>query len=436
MPEENPYSLIIRRYFEESPEKAARTLEGMQEEEVAEVFKVLPNDLAATTIRHLQTHYAASLLSGNNEDLVKKVVKHLEPDHVGHLFLHLQPESKEQFIQYLTPKQKKNIQDQLSFPEESVGRIMSTRYLSFTAETSVKSATRKIRKLAQSRIPQSYLYVTSKDSKLLGILNMRDMLLADPEKKLEEIMRTELFSLHTFTDVEEAAAELSKRRYFAAPVVDGENHLLGIVRAENLMSEVQEDAIEDMQKIFGSSGHEKAFSSIGFALKNRLPWLHVNLLTAFMAASVVAFFEDIIAKITILAVFLPVVAGQGGNGGAQSLAIVMRGLVMREIPKKKSLQLIMKESLVGLIGGVVTGLVTAMIAWGWFGNHYLGLVVGLGMMVTMLAAGLAGSAIPLVMKRIGLDPAQCSNIILTTVTDVVGFFAFLGFAVIFKDKLM
>jgi len=265
---------------------------------------------------------------------------------------------------------------------------------------------------------------------------MRDMLLADPEKKLEEIMRTELFSLHTFTDVEEAAAELSKRRYFAAPVVDGENHLLGIVRAENLMSEVQEDAIEDMQKIFGSSGHEKAFSSIGFALKNRLPWLHVNLLTAFMAASVVAFFEDIIAKITILAVFLPVVAGQGGNGGAQSLAIVMRGLVMREIPKKKSLQLIMKESLVGLIGGVVTGLVTAMIAWGWFGNPYLGRVVGLGMMVTMLAAGMAGSGIPLVMKRIGLDPAQCSNIILTTVTDVVGFFAFLGFAVIFKDKLM
>jgi len=160
------------------------------------------------------------------------------------------------------------------------------------------------------------------------------------------------------------------------------------------------------------------------------------LLTAFMAASVVAFFEDIIAQITILAVFLPVVAGQGGNGGAQSLAIVMRGLVMREIPKNKSLQLMMKESLVGLIGGVVTGLVTAMIAWGWFGNPYLGLVVGMGMIVTMLAAGLAGSAIPLVMKRIGLDPAQCSNIILTTVTDVVGFFAFLGFAALFKDKLM
>ena len=436
MSESQPFAPILLDYFTENPQKAARTLEEMEESEVAEVFKILPPDLAATTIRHLQTHYAAELLSGNNEDLVKNLVKHLEPDHVGHLFLHLQPEAKEQFIKYLSPKQKKNIQEQLSFPEESVGRIMSTRYLSFTAETSVKSATAKIRKLSKSRIPQSYLYVTSKDSKLLGVLNMRDMLLAEPEKKLEEIMRTELFSLHSFTDTEDAAAELSKRRYFAAPVVDGENHLLGIVRAENIMSEVQEGALADMQKIFGSSGQEKAFSSIGFSLKNRLPWLHVNLLTAFMAASVVAFFEDISAQITILAVFLPVVAGQGGNGGAQSLAIVMRGLVMREIPKNKSLQLMMKESLVGLIGGVVTGLVTAMIAWGWFGNPYLGLVVGMGMIVTMLAAGLAGSAIPLVMKRIGLDPAQCSNIILTTVTDVVGFFAFLGFAALFKDKLM
>lgn len=436
MSENNPYLPIILKYFEESPEKAARTLEEMEENDVVEVFNLLPPDLAAATIRHLQTNYIASILAGTSEDLLKNLIARLEPDHVGHLFLHLEADAKEEFIKYLTPKQKQYIQDQLSFPEESVGRIMSTRYLSFTANTSVKSATAKIRRLSKGRIPQSYLYVTSKDSKLLGVLNMRDMLLADPESKLEQIMRTELFSLHSFTDVEEAAAELSKRRYFAAPVVDGENHLLGIVRTESLMSEVQEDAIEDMQKIFGSSGHEKAFSTIGFSLKNRLPWLHVNLLTAFMAASVVAFFEDIIAKITILAVFLPVVAGQGGNGGAQSLAIVMRGLVMREIPKNKSIQLILKECLVGLIGGIVTGLVTAMIAWIWYGNPYLGLVVGLGMVVTMLAAGLAGSGIPLLMKRMGLDPAQCSNIILTTVTDVVGFFAFLGFAVIFKDKLV
>jgi magnesium transporter len=162
----------------------------------------------------------------------------------------------------------------------------------------------------------------------------------------------------------------------------------------------------------------------------------VNLATAFLAAAVVALFEDIIAKITVLAVFLPVVAGQGGNAGAQSLAIVMRGLVMREIPKDKVKRLILKETWLGAVSGTVTGLVTALVAWAWDGNPWLGLVIGLAMIVNLLAAGMSGAAIPILMKTVGLDPAQCSSIILTTVTDVIGFFAFLGFAVVFQSHLI
>ena len=151
-----------------------------------------------------------------------------------------------------------------------------------------------------------------------------------------------------------------------------------------------------------------------------------------MAASVVALFEGIIAKMTILAVFLPVVAGQGGNAGAQSLAVVMRGIVMREIPKNRTWALILKEGKLGAINGAIIGIVTAIVAWIWVGNPYLGLVIGLGMLVNLFFAGLSGAAIPIIMKRIGLDPAQSANIILTTITDVIGFFAFLGFAVYFK----
>jgi len=155
-----------------------------------------------------------------------------------------------------------------------------------------------------------------------------------------------------------------------------------------------------------------------------------------MAASVVALFEDIIAKITVLAVFLPVVAGQGGNAGAQSLAVVMRGLVMREIPQNKAGKLILKETLIGVVNGFVIGIVTAGVAWLWVGNPYLGLVIGLGMLVNLMIAGFAGAAIPIGMKAMGLDPAQCSNIILTTITDVMGFFSFLGFAVLFQAYLI
>lgn len=159
-------------------------------------------------------------------------------------------------------------------------------------------------------------------------------------------------------------------------------------------------------------------------------------MTAFLAAAVVGLFEDIIAKITILAIFLPVVAGQGGNAGAQSLAVVMRGLVMREIPRSRYRSLLFKESVVGLINGVVIGLVTGLIAWIWQGNPYLGVVIGLGMVVNLIVAGFAGAAIPLLLKSLGLDPAQSSNIILTTITDVVGFLAFLGFAVLFQSYLI
>jgi magnesium transporter len=188
--------------------------------------------------------------------------------------------------------------------------------------------------------------------------------------------------------------------------------------------------------MFGAGGDERVFSSIVFSLKKRLPWLHINLATAFLAAGVVALFEGIIAKLTILAVFLPVVAGQGGNAGAQSLAVVMRGIVMREIPKGKIFSLIYKEGKIGAINGAIIGGVTALVAWVWNGSPYLGLVIGLGMLFNLFFAGISGASIPLLMKKIGIDPAQSSSIILTTVTDVMGFLAFLGFAVLFQNYLV
>jgi magnesium transporter len=171
-------------------------------------------------------------------------------------------------------------------------------------------------------------------------------------------------------------------------------------------------------------------------LKKRLLWLTINLGTAFLAASVVSMLEGIIAKLTILAVFLPVIAGQGGNAGAQSLAVVMRGLVMREIPPKRIPELILKETKLGALNGILIGFITAVIAWGWYGNPWLGLVIGLGMVINLIIAGLAGSSIPIIMKRWGIDPAQSSSIILTTVTDVMCFLAFLGLAVIFQRFLI
>jgi magnesium transporter len=277
--------------------------------------------------------------------------------------------------------------------------------------------------------------VIDNDEKLVGVLNMHSLMLAPEEVPLSSIMNRSTFCLHAFTDSQEAGRELTKRRYFAAPVVDSEGCILGIVRAEQLLADVHKDATEDLLRMVGAGSDERAFSPLSYSLKKRLPWLHVNLATAFLAAAVVAGFEGLIAELTMLAVFLPVIAGQGGNAGAQSLAIVMRGIVMREVPANKRVRLVAKETLLGLINGLVTGFVTGVIAWIWYGSITLGVVVTIGMIVNLLFAGLAGAAIPLLMKAMRLDPAQCSSIILTTVTDVVGFVAFLSLAFVFKDSL-
>ncbi|MCF7762725.1 MAG: magnesium transporter [Verrucomicrobia bacterium] len=436
MPTPNALLALAEKYLESDPASAARTLETLEEEQVVELLKALPPPLAAKVLRQLQVSYAAALLKDAEGELFQEIASGLDPQHAATIFMHLPTDARERLLNHIPEKIRRQIRDHLTYPENSVGRMMTTSFLSFRKDLTVQEAIEKIRLLAQKRFPASYAYVINEQDHLVGVMNMRDLMLAAPEQTLGAVVRREAFAIHCFTDREEAANELSKRKYFAAPVVDGENRILGIIKAEQLLQGIQEDVTQDMQRMFGAGGDERAFSPIGFSLKKRLPWLHVNLATAFLAAGVIALFEETIAQLTVLAVFLPVVAGQGGNAGAQSLAIVMRGLVMREIPADRIRSLILKETGIACITGAVTGLVTALIAWLWYGNPYLGLVVGLGMLVNLIFAGMAGASIPMMMRAMGLDPAQCSSIILTTVTDVIGFFAFLGFAFVFKPHLL
>lgn len=426
---------LVKKFFEYDIKVAAHSLERMTEDEATEVLKALPIPLAVQAMKQLQVSYAAALLKDANPEYLNAIVSHLEPQFASSLLMHLPQQTREQVLESVTGKMKDQIRDFLSYPEGSAGRIMTTDFLTFHEDVTAEATIEKIRSLAKRSFPASYLYVVDNDNRLIGVINMRDLMLASPEEILSSVMRKDVFSIHCFVDKKDAANELSKRKYFAAPVVDGENHILGIIKAERMIQGIQDDISRDIQQMFGVGGDERTFSSILFSLKKRLPWLHVNLATAFLAASVVAIFEDIIARFTVLAIFLPVVAGQGGNAGSQSLAVVMRGIVMREIPKDKIWTLIFKEGRIGAINGIVIGIVTALIAWMWNGNPFLGVVIGLGMLVNLIFAGLFGASIPIFMKRINIDPAQCSSIILTTVTDVIGFFAFLGFAVLFQNYL-
>ncbi len=424
--------LYIKKFSDYDPVLSAHIIETMDVDESLDVFENLPRDVSKTIFENLQNEYAAELLGKIDPDKAGEILREMEPLKIS-LILGVCPMAlKDKISHSLTEKQRSELREILEYPKDSVGYMMSTNFLALNQDLRLSDAVSKIRLFAlKDNTPLSYVYVVDSHSRLTGVLTMRDLLIKDPDRHLRQIMIKDVFCLNAFMEVEEAARIVARRNYFAVPVVDNTGVLVGLVNTSQLLSDAHEEYSADLQTLFGAGSEERPFSGTLYSLKKRLPWLNINLATAFLAAGVIAMFEGVIAKLTVLAVFLPIVAGQGGNAGAQSLAVVMRGLVMREIPRQDFPKLFWKEGKLGLLNGILIGLVTGAVAWIWQGSPTLGIVIGLAMIVNLVVAGLAGSMIPVGLKTLGFDPAQSSMIILTTVTDIVGFFAFLGLAALF-----
>lgn len=432
----NPLLPLAVRFCERDPIAGAHALESLGEEQALEVLESLSASDVQKVLPHMAPSFISAAVSGGVADRAAPILERGGADVCSSVLLSLPEGKRAAFLASLPEAMRAQMQELLTFPESSAGKVMKTDYSAFHEELTVVEAVQKLKARSKTQRAPSNIFVVDDHNKLLGVIGMRDLVIAQDSQLLRELMQQDVVSVSPFDEESKALQTLSGRGFTSLPVVDAQGHLLGVVRATNLLAGAQETAAQDIQKLFGVGKDERAFSPVGFCLRKRLPWLHINLATAFLAASVVALFEGIIAKITVLAVYLPVVAGQGGNAGAQALAVVMRGLVMREIPPSQVRRLLIKESVIGLVNGLVIGLVTGLIAWIWAGNPYLGVVIWLAMIVNLVVAGLAGAAIPTLMKRMGLDPAQSSSIVLTTVTDVIGFFAFLGFAVLFQDMLV
>lgn len=417
----------------EDPGKLARHLEALDLDAAARELAALPEEIAPAVVRYLSTALSSDLLQRLPYPSFRSIMDDLDSQHCASIFFHFPNHLRELLLLQLDEKKKKAVQEILTFPEDSAGRLMTKDYLVFTDEMLVSEVIDYLRKHAREKGEDSYLYVIDRSQKLTGILSMRDLVLAAPSTPLQNIMGKKVASVHSFMDRDSVVRELTSKNYFALPVVDGSGVLLGIVRARQILDDVQDGATEDLQQMFGAGGDERVFSSLKFSLKKRLPWLHLNLASAFMAAFVVGFFEDMIAQVTVLALFLPIVVDAGT--GSQSMAVVMRGLVMREIQPEKVSRIVGKEFLLGAISGLVIGAVTGLISWFWKGNPFLGLVIALGMIINLAIAGFAGAAIPITLKRLGLDPAQCSTTILLTISDLTGLLAFFGLAHLFLPLL-
>lgn len=281
-----------------------------------------------------------------------------------------------------------------------------------------------------------YSYVVDARRHLVGVLSMRDLILARPDQRVGDIMISTVRALPATTDQEELARLFKKLNYLAMPVVDERGKLLGLVTVDDVVDVIEREDTEDFLKILGAGREERLTSPWHFSLRKRTGWLVVNLGTAFLAGSVVALFEPTIEKLTVLAVYLPIVAGTGGNASAQALAVAVRGLAVEQDVRQPLARVLRREVMVGMANGLVCGGITSLVAVLWHGHAVLGVVVGLAMLFDHTLACVSGAAIPFVMKRLGFDPAQSSSIFATTVTDVAGFFCFLGLAWSFMPWLL
>ncbi|MBI4564206.1 MAG: magnesium transporter [Planctomycetes bacterium] len=428
-----PIETVVRALSDSHPETAARALEGLPAEDAAKILEVLPASVVGAVVERLIPHAAGEILRRIPQDRTQRLLETMSPRQSALVLQHLEESIREQVLSGMPAEAGRQLRDLMRYPPETAGGIMDLGTVSIPIDLTVQETIAFLRKAPREAL--HYLYVTDRERRLIGVLGMRDLLLASPRDRIEGMVHRDVKVVPATMDREEVSSIMRESRLMALPVVDEENHLLGVVRHEVAAQVAQEEAFEDMQRLVGAGADERALESVPSVVRRRLPWLAFNLGTACLAATVVGIFEDTIARFTALAVLLPIVAGQGGNTGAQALAVTIRGLAMREIGAGSRRRLLTKEALAGLTNGLSIAFLAAGAIFLWYRKPGLSLVIGLAMIVNMTTAAFTGAAIPLALRALGRDPAQSSSIVMTTVTDVVGFGAFLGFATVLAPML-
>jgi magnesium transporter len=425
---------LLRRYLAQHPVEAARALDSLDEPDLAPLLAAMPAATAARLVAQLTPDRAEVALRGLAAEPAAALLAALEPRLATTLLASLPAAERESRLQALPAREASELRELLDYPEDTAGRLMDARPLALHPSTTAGQALERLRGRRDEAIHAVYL-VEPGDGRLLGTVPLQALATASPETALEALDTPPPAVIQGLANREEVVEILDQSGVSALPVIDVNGRLLGVIRYAALVRAAREEATADLQTMVGVSREERALSPVSFAVRKRLPWLQINLVTAFLAAAVVGLFEKTIAANTALAVLLPVVAGQSGNTGSQALAVVIRALALREIRVRDWFRVCDKETRVALLNSLAVALVTCVAVFFWSGSSGLALVIGLSMVISMTIAGLSGAAVPIVLTAVGQDPAQSSSIVLTTVTDVVGFFSFLGIATLLASLL-
>ncbi|MFS8063976.1 MAG: magnesium transporter [Luteimonas sp.] len=428
MNETMPVSL--EEYLQLHPADLADRLQRLDADETEAVLRGLPANKVAAALAEVEEDRLPDFLGIFDAVQLAKILIHVAPDSAADLLQQLSPGKRRDALSTLPHEFAEGVRKLLRYPEDTAGGVMTNRFIALRDEMTVEEVRELLRERAQEERTEdiAYLYVTDADHHLVGVVSLRDLVFRRAERRMSEIVNRDVKFVRVDTDQENLVRQFEHYHYLGLPVLDADGRLVGAVKASDALEVAAKEATEDMQLMVGLSGEEHTSTPWQQSIRGRLPWLYINLATAFLAAFVVGLFENTIARWTALVVFLPIVAGQGGNAGMQTLTVVIRDLALGEITRGDGRRALLKEITLGLLNGLAIGLVVGLIGWLWKGSILLGVVAGAAMLLNQLAAAAAGVMIPLGLKTLRLDPALASSIFLTTVTDVAGFFFFLGLA--------
>lgn len=410
------------------PADGADVLEELGPAERAGVVFELEPEIGADVLVELDDDERADVANRLDTESLSGFLDEMAPDDAADVLQDLEDDKAQQTLAEMDEADE--VRELLTHDEESAGGLMIPHVIAFRGSMTAAQAIDVLRGTQPDEETAYYLFVTDEAERLVGVVSLRQLVVAGPDVPLHSFMRRDLITADVDTDQEECARILSKYDLLALPIVDDDQRLVGVITADDVIDVLQEEATEDIYHLANVSAEEDVYDSVLTTSRRRLTWLMVNLPTAVLAAFVVSFFEGTITQVAVLAVFAPMITGMGGNAGIQTLTLIVRSIALGDIDLRDARRTLGREVLVGMINGLCFGVLVGIIGYFWRGQPALGLIAGLAMLANMVVAAIAGTVVPLFLKLIKADPALASGVIVTTFTDVTGAIAFYGLATI------
>ena len=432
---ESPFETILEQIDEIHPVDFLEALGEFNDDPLI-ILEKLPDEYVALLLDYAEDDEKFNLLSLFSKNRQAQIISEMSSDELVDLLGTLDEDEQNEIITNMNTEEVEEVKALLSYDPESAGGIMATEFISIKETDTVNETINYLRTMAPDSETPYYIYVVDDLDVLKGVVPLRQIIVSTPDTLIKDIMIENIISAPVDMDQEEVSHIFEKYGFMAIPVVDHNGEILGIITVDDVMEIMKEEYTEDMFRLAGLDEEEKVAGTVIGAIKSRLPWLLVNLVTATLAAKTVSLFENTIAQIVALATFMPMVAGMGGNAGSQTLTLIIRGIAIGEISYENQAGILKKEIAIGIINGLCLGLVVGVLGYFWVGSLAFGFVIGTAMLLNLIVATISGYLVPILLKKVGIDPALASAVFVTTVTDVLGFFFFLGLATVMLQYLI